>query len=136
VHSALFDAHRQTRINGCFIIFTDNSNTVDIFNTLRALPPYNHLLKTAVDILNLGDHDLRVLHVPGVDNEVADALSRAKFHHALDLTPGLKISLGLGHQTLLANVLSLLNPLEVRWGQRFYEPWEPEGQTAYPGYLV
>ena len=40
VHSALFDAHRRTPLgtSGQFIIYTDNSNTVDIFNTLRALP--------------------------------------------------------------------------------------------------
>jgi hypothetical protein len=94
VHSALFDAHRRTRTKGTgrFIIYTDNSNTVDIFNTLRALPPYNHLLKTAIDILNCGDNDMRVLHVPGVDNAVADALSRADFHRALDLAANLKIS--------------------------------------------
>ena len=93
VHSALFDAHRRTtaRGTGKFIIYTDNSNTVDIFSSLRALPPYNHLLKTAIDILNLGDSDMRVLHVPGADNSVADALSRAEFHRAIDLSPGLKI---------------------------------------------
>ena len=60
VHSALFDAHRRTgtRKNGRFVIYTDNSNTVDIFSSLRALPPYNHLLKTAIDILNLGEYDM------------------------------------------------------------------------------
>ena len=93
VHSALFDAHRRTgtQTEGRFVIYTDNSNTVDIFSSLRALPPYNHLLKTAVDILNLGNNDMRVLHVPGVDNAVADALSRADFDRALTLTPGLHI---------------------------------------------
>ena len=61
VHSALFDAHRRTSLeeNGHFIIYTDNSNTVDIFSSFRALPPYNHLLKTAVDILNASDNDMR-----------------------------------------------------------------------------
>lgn len=94
VHSALFDAHRRTATKGSgrFIIYTDNSNTVDIFSSLRALPPYNHLLKTAIDILNLGENDMRVLHVPGVDNAVADALSRADFQRAIDLAPRLKIS--------------------------------------------
>jgi hypothetical protein len=94
VHSALFDAHRRTptKGDGRFVIYTDNSNTVDIFCTLRALPPYNHLLKTTINILNHRDSDLRVLHVPGVDNAVADALSRADFHRALSLVPGLKIS--------------------------------------------
>jgi hypothetical protein len=93
VHSALFDAHRRTTSTGSgrFLIYTDNSNTVDIFNSLRALPPYNHLLKTAIDILCTGDNDLRVLHVPGVDNAVADALSRADFQRALRLVPELKI---------------------------------------------
>ena len=94
VHSALFDAHRRTRTarGGLFVIHTDNSNTVDIFSSLRALPPYNHLLKTAVDILNLGNHDMRVLHIPGVDNAVADAISRADFQHAITLVPCLKIT--------------------------------------------
>ena len=78
--------------SGRFIIYTDNSNTVDIFSSLRALPPYNHLLKTAVDILNLGRHDMRVLHVPGVDNAVADALSRADFQRAITLIPDLKVA--------------------------------------------
>ena len=34
---------------------------------------------------------MRVLHVPGVDNAVADALSRADFRRAIDLVPDLKI---------------------------------------------
>jgi hypothetical protein len=87
VHSALFDAHQQTTAAGCgrFVIYTDNSNTVDIFSSLQALPPYNHLLKTAIDILNAGDNDMRILHVPGVDNTVADALSRANFQYAINL---------------------------------------------------
>ena len=94
VHSALFDAHRRTGTgkNGRFVIYTDNSNTVDIFSSLRALPPYNHLLKTSIDILNLGDYDMRILHVSGVDNAVADSLSRADFHRSIKLAPGLKIS--------------------------------------------
>ena len=93
VHSALFDAHRRAISpgNDRFLIYTDNSNTVDIFSSLRALPPYNHLLKTAVDILCAGDSDLRVLHVSGVDNAVADALSRADFNRALSLAPKLQI---------------------------------------------
>ena len=94
VHSALFDTHRRTTSTGTgrFLIYTDNSNTVDIFSSFRALPPYNHLLKTAVDILCTGDNDVRVLHVPGVDNAVADALSRSQFSRALDSVPKLKIN--------------------------------------------
>ena len=94
VLSAIYDAHcRSPRLGeGRFVVFTDNSNTVDIFNTLRALPPYNNILKAAVDIINKGDHNIRVLHVPGAENTVADALSRADFQRALDAVPDLKIS--------------------------------------------
>jgi hypothetical protein len=35
---------------------------------------------------------MHVLHVPGVDNAVADALLRADFYRAIDLAPNLKIS--------------------------------------------
>jgi hypothetical protein len=35
---------------------------------------------------------MRVLHVSGTSNAVADALSRADFERAIDLVPGLKIS--------------------------------------------
>jgi hypothetical protein len=92
VLSALFDAHLRSPNGSRFIIYTDNSNTVDIFNTLRALPSYNHLLRAAVDILLDGKHDVRVLHIQGCDNVVADALSRARFQQALHLIPTLKIS--------------------------------------------
>ena len=94
VLSALYDAHCLSRVkgNGQFIIYTDNSNTVNIFNTLCTLPPNNHLLKAAMDILNLGDYDMQVLHIPGVKNEVVDALSQANFEQAMDLAPDLKIT--------------------------------------------
>ena len=57
------------------LIFSDNTNTVDIFHSLRSLPPYNDLLKFTVSILIKHAISLRVLHVPGVDNKVADFLS-------------------------------------------------------------
>jgi hypothetical protein len=93
VLSALYDAHlRSQRHQGRFVIYIDSLNTVDIFNTFQALPPYNHLLRAAVDILQHGNHDLRVLHVSGTHNEVADALSRSDFSTALNLVSNLKIS--------------------------------------------
>ena len=75
------------------IIFTDNTNTVDIFNSLRALPPYNPILKSAVDLLLQFDHQLRVLYVPGDENHVADAISRQDFNRALTHCPDLHISI-------------------------------------------
>ena len=73
------------------VIHTDSSNTFDIFNSLRCRPMYNHILKSAVDILVDGSHDLRVLHIAGVDNGVADALSCFDFARAEELSPGLII---------------------------------------------
>ncbi|KAF5339663.1 hypothetical protein D9758_015593 [Tetrapyrgos nigripes] len=61
------------------IIFTDNSNTVSIFNSLHAKPDYNPLLITAVNILLDNNIQLRVLHVPGNDNIIADAISCSNF---------------------------------------------------------
>jgi len=47
-------------------ILTDSSNTFDMFNTLHALPAYNPILITAIDLLlNSGVH-LRVSTFPEV----------------------------------------------------------------------
>jgi hypothetical protein len=69
------------------VIYTDNLNTVHMFNTFSALPSYNEILKGAVDHL-LSDLNnpiqLRVIHVPGHQNFVADALSRGHLHIVAD----------------------------------------------------
>ena len=89
---ALHDACiNQAKSPGRFIIYTDNLNTVDLFSSLSALPSYNILLREAVNLLLNGSHDLRVLHVPGVDNSIADALSRGDFDRALQFKPNLSI---------------------------------------------
>jgi hypothetical protein len=74
------------------LIFSDNSNTVDIFHSLRSLPPYNGLLKFTVSILLKHNISLRVVRVPGVDNIVADSLSRFENSKAIAACPGLSIS--------------------------------------------
>ncbi|KAF9018996.1 hypothetical protein BDZ89DRAFT_959561 [Hymenopellis radicata] len=60
-------------------VFTDNSNTVCIFDSLHALPEYNPILRAAVDLRVKHNIDLRVLHISGEDNFMADALSRENF---------------------------------------------------------
>ncbi len=75
----------------CITIFTDNTNTVDIFNSLRASPNYNPILKSAVDVMISHSIDLHILHIPGSENDVADALSCSQFSRALDLVPRLII---------------------------------------------
>ena len=79
-----------------FTVYTDNLNTVQIFNSFSALPIYNEILKTAVDHL-LSDINnpiqLRVIHVPGNSNTVADALSRGELHTVVDSVPGIVIDI-------------------------------------------
>lgn len=74
------------------VIYTDNTNTVDMFNTLRADPIHNPILLTAIDLLVSHNAELRVLHISGRDNIVADALSRWDNATALTHAPGLTIS--------------------------------------------
>ncbi|RDB29605.1 hypothetical protein Hypma_015868 [Hypsizygus marmoreus] len=74
------------------IIFTDNTNSVNIFSSLYSLPTYTPILKFFCDILIATSHEVRVLHVPGASNVVADALSRAQFSQAYALVPSLSIA--------------------------------------------
>ncbi|TFK33544.1 hypothetical protein BDQ12DRAFT_615093 [Crucibulum laeve] len=71
---------RSTQI----VLYTDNSNTVSMFNTLHAQPSLNPILLTAVDFALNHDIHFRVFHIPGERNTVADALSRFHNQHAID----------------------------------------------------
>jgi hypothetical protein len=73
-------------------ILTDSSNTFDMFNTLHALPAYNPILITAVDLLIASGIQLRVFHIPRESNKVADALSRLDGITARRLQPGLSVT--------------------------------------------
>jgi hypothetical protein len=83
---------RQPPQSSRLLIYTDNDNTVAIFNTLRCLPKYNNILISAADILIKESLDLRVLHIAGELNYVADAISRRHFEKAQQYVPGLTIS--------------------------------------------
>ncbi len=72
-------------------ILTDNTNTVDIFNSSSSLTDYNPILKSAINVMVSHSIDLHVLHIPGSENDVADALSRSKFSRARELVPRLLI---------------------------------------------
>lgn len=69
------------------VIFTDNTNTVTMFNSLHAKPDMNDLLLTSMDLIIGCELDLRVFHIAGKDNTVADALSRFKNDKVLELHP-------------------------------------------------
>ncbi|KZT22419.1 hypothetical protein NEOLEDRAFT_661863 [Neolentinus lepideus HHB14362 ss-1] len=93
VLSAIEYAAKLQPCPGRLVIFSDSSNTVDMFNTLRAITPYNEILQCAVDILLDTGIDLRVQHIPGEKNVVADALSRFNNQAALSVCPSLQISM-------------------------------------------
>ena len=75
------------------VVYTDNQNTADIWHSLKASAPYNSTLILSIDWLIINNIDARVLHVPGIENQVADALSRFNNALALRLVPGLKLGL-------------------------------------------
>ena len=74
------------------IIFSDSMNTVDIFSSLCCQSEFNPLLRHCIDILLSNNLDVHVLHIPGEQNEVADAISHHDFDRATRLVPGLHIS--------------------------------------------
>ena len=89
VTCALLDnCHNLPRV----IVYSDNQNTVDIWHSLKAIAPYNQLLILAIDRMIAQNADVRVLHVPGISNTVADALSRFNNELALQLSPTLQVT--------------------------------------------
>ena len=92
VVSAVEAVTRLPSIPSRLLVYSDNTNTVDIFHTLRSLPPYNDLLKFTVSLLLKFNISLRVMHVPGVENAIADALSRFENAKAVSECSGLTIS--------------------------------------------
>jgi hypothetical protein len=92
VVSALRHASQFATNGARIVIYTDSENTVNMFSALRALPRYNPMIKQAVDILISKNLQLRVLHIPGSENGVADALSRSQLHRASELHPGIRLN--------------------------------------------
>lgn len=72
-------------------VFTDNLDTVQMFDSLKASVTYNPILFFSCGTLITHSMDLRVFHIPGDQNTVADALSRELFHVALHAQPRLRV---------------------------------------------
>lgn len=79
--------YRNTKL----IIFSDNKNTVDMFSSLATRPDYNCLLTHAISQIIRSNIRLKVIHVPGECNHVADSLSHRLWQRAHDFSPGLTI---------------------------------------------
>ena len=91
VCSAIHHAISRVSIGGQLAVFTDNLNTVQMFNSLAALPALNWMLIAVVDLLLSHDVDLRVFHVSGVYNVVADHLSRLRNKEANQCAPNISL---------------------------------------------
>ncbi|KAF8586317.1 hypothetical protein K439DRAFT_1646329 [Ramaria rubella] len=73
------------------VIRSDSLNSVEMFHTLKALSGYNTLLLFSVRILMHSKISLRVAHVSGDSNIIADAISRLLFKLVSEHHPGLLI---------------------------------------------
>ncbi|KAL6309119.1 hypothetical protein BKA93DRAFT_815012 [Sparassis latifolia] len=69
------------------VVFSDNTNTVALFNTFHALLAYNLIIKSVVNALLAEDLQLRVGHISGKENIIADALSRGQLDEILKFSP-------------------------------------------------
>jgi len=73
------------------VIFTDSMLTVQLFSSHRPTPELVPIISEAISIMMQYDISLQVLHIRGVDNYIADALSRAMFHVVRHYLPHLVI---------------------------------------------
>jgi hypothetical protein len=90
---------------GCdrIAVYLDNTNTVDIFFSLCAKPPYNPILMSTIDFGINHSIVTKVYYIPGKQNVIANHLSR--FQNVKDYN-------------WLQNCKSaVFNPLEMCWGQ-------------------
>ena len=92
VCAAILDAASRLSAGQCLGVFTDNINTVQLFNLLSALPAFNWMLIQVAALVLRQELDFWVFHVPGVHNVVADALSRLQNAQLVELNPELTIS--------------------------------------------
>jgi hypothetical protein len=73
------------------LIYSDNFNTVNMFASFSAKVEYYEILMEASDILRDSGADLRVEHISGADNLIADFLSRRNFDEVRKMFPFLPI---------------------------------------------
>jgi len=72
----ILDAVTHLPKGECLAIFTNNINTVQLFNSLTALHNFNWMLIKVVDVIIVSNIDFRVFHIPEAHNVVANSLSQ------------------------------------------------------------
>ncbi|KAF8545849.1 hypothetical protein OG21DRAFT_1518488 [Imleria badia] len=75
----------------CLAVYSDSTFAVDVFSTLCASPSFNGVLLTSVDTLIASSIDLRVVHLTGKQNTVADSLSHFHNDSVRSSVPGISI---------------------------------------------
>lgn len=78
--------------DGQLAVFTDNLNTVQLFNSLAALPSMNWMVMACVDVVLAHRVDFRVFHIPGEVNVIADLLSHLQNSEVRRVRPSLSIA--------------------------------------------
>jgi len=73
------------------VVYSDNTNTVSIFDSLHTILPYSRILISAMTKVLDNHIDFCMLHICGVDNPISDALSHYLNDLAISLCPGLVI---------------------------------------------
>ncbi|KAH7886009.1 hypothetical protein F5I97DRAFT_1808542, partial [Phlebopus sp. FC_14] len=91
VCAAILEASSFIPFGGHLAVFTDNFNTVQLFNSLSALPPKNWTVMRVSDVVTSHQIDFRVFHISGVHNVVTDLLSRLRNRDAVLGSPVLSI---------------------------------------------
>jgi len=113
--------------SSCILIYTDNDNTVTIFNTMHCLPQYNSILISAADVLMKGNLHLHVLHIPGEQTYIADAILRNNFNLAQQYVPGIAISPFTPPQLMLGAA--------QKWSHQTPHPDNPTGKSGHESAL-
>lgn len=90
VISSILHAIKLSTVHRVFV-FTDNTNTVDMFHTLKARQLYNPLLLMAINHSICSNLQFCVAHIPGDENDIADALSWFDYARILQLVPSMEI---------------------------------------------
>jgi hypothetical protein len=73
------------------LVYSDNFNTVNMFASFSAKVDYYEILMEASDLLRDAGTDLRVEHISGSDNLIANFLSRRNFAEVRKMFPFLAI---------------------------------------------
>lgn len=102
--SALQDVISQHPTTLDIIIYSDSTNTVDMFSSLCTTPPFNHILLLATDIVLKKNVDLCILHIPGADNVITDTILCLNISAVLDIIPDFQLSYFQPVMSLLAIV--------------------------------